>query len=249
MATQQFTIDVAFDPSAVGNESAPITFTTNDAANKTVTLTANSTAIAPVFPTAHLVTSGTALALNTTPIGGISDPATLTLSNRGGTPLNISAFNAVGLNRADFIVTVLDNNGNSINVSTNNGAFSIPVGRTYTVSVTFRPTINGNETAGITFSTNDAASVLVNLTETGTGTPPAAPLAPTGLTVTPISFHEIDLSFTDNSTNETNFRVYRSTTSATTGFTLVQTLARQRRNGNGPYLQGYRPQAQHHLFL
>ena len=50
------------------------------------------------------------------------------------------------------------------------------------------------------------------------------PLAPTGLTATAVSGTEIDLSWTDNATNETGYYVYRSA-NGLTGWTRIATLA------------------------
>jgi fibronectin type 3 domain-containing protein len=54
------------------------------------------------------------------------------------------------------------------------------------------------------------------------GTPVPAPAAPTGLTATATSGTQVSLSWTDNSNNETGFKVLRSTNGGTT-YTLVTT--------------------------
>lgn len=59
--------------------------------------------------------------------------------------------------------------------------------------------------------------------ETSATTSPALN-APSGLIATAVSSTQIDLSWTDNSSNETAFEVHRSTTSGS-GFTLVHTTA------------------------
>lgn len=51
----------------------------------------------------------------------------------------------------------------------------------------------------------------------------AAPSAPSGLTASVVSSSRIDLSWTDNSHNETNFTIWRSTTTGT-GYALVGTV-------------------------
>ncbi|NDD64071.1 MAG: hypothetical protein EBZ36_08855, partial [Acidobacteria bacterium] len=53
---------------------------------------------------------------------------------------------------------------------------------------------------------------------------PALPKAPTALTATAISANQINLSWTDNSSNETGFRIYRKTEGAS-AWTLVTTVA------------------------
>jgi hypothetical protein len=62
-------------------------------------------------------------------------------------------------------------------------------------------------------------SSAVNVTVVSTA--PAAPAAPTGLTATAVSGTRIDLAWSDNSTNETGFRVERSTNGSS--FTQIAT--------------------------
>jgi hypothetical protein len=59
------------------------------------------------------------------------------------------------------------------------------------------------------------------------GAPPFAvpPTAPSALTATAVSPFQINLSWTDNSTDETNFQIERSTTGATGTYTLFATVA------------------------
>lgn len=52
------------------------------------------------------------------------------------------------------------------------------------------------------------------------GSPPSAP---TGLTATPVSTSQINLAWTDNATNETAYKIYRSTNG--TDYTLIDTIA------------------------
>jgi hypothetical protein len=52
----------------------------------------------------------------------------------------------------------------------------------------------------------------------------AAPTAPSGLTVTPISSSQLDLAWTDNSSNEDGFEIERSP-DGSTGWTLIHTTA------------------------
>jgi titin len=58
-----------------------------------------------------------------------------------------------------------------------------------------------------------------------TPTPPPAPTAPTGVTATAVSSQRVDVAWTDTSSNETGFRVYRCTGQYSCGGrTLVATL-------------------------
>jgi hypothetical protein len=58
----------------------------------------------------------------------------------------------------------------------------------------------------------------------GTGTTPKFPAAPTGLTATPFNATEIDLAWTDNSTNEAGFKIERCTGSGCTNFVQIATV-------------------------
>ncbi len=91
-----------------------------------------------------------------------------------------------------------------------------------------------NEPSGTIVHAN--AGTSVNGTITGAGfswVTPGAPFnlvfippdAPTGLTVTPIASTLLNLTWTDNSTDETGFQIERSTTGAGGPFTLLTTVA------------------------
>src|SRR5690606_7514447 len=58
-----------------------------------------------------------------------------------------------------------------------------------------------------------------------TGTLPALPAAPSGLTATASSTTQINLSWTDNATNETSFRVERATSAGGPWTELTDSLA------------------------
>jgi hypothetical protein len=60
-------------------------------------------------------------------------------------------------------------------------------------------------------------------TPTATPTPTPTPAAPSNLTATAVSSSEIDLSWTDNSNNETEFKIERSTDAGVT-FTQIATV-------------------------
>lgn len=65
------------------------------------------------------------------------------------------------------------------------------------------------------------AMLLNTILRSGGSTPP--PATPTGLAATVISTARIDLAWTDAATNETEYRVYRSTDNVT--FSLIDTIA------------------------
>jgi hypothetical protein len=70
----------------------------------------------------------------------------------------------------------------------------------------------GNGFSFCTFSRNQITShVNANSSCLGSGTSPTAPAAPSNLSATAISRTRIDLTWADNSSNETGFRIERST--------------------------------------
>ncbi len=85
----------------------------------------------------------------------------------------------------------------------------------------------GSTTYWYRVSANNAAgnSSYSNVASAATMAPPATPpAAPTGLTATALSSSSIQLAWTDNSSDETGFKVERSSTSSTSGFSLVATV-------------------------
>jgi RHS repeat-associated protein len=51
------------------------------------------------------------------------------------------------------------------------------------------------------------------------------PSSPTNFTATPVTATQINLNWTDNADNETGFQIHRSSTSATSGYSLIYTTA------------------------
>jgi len=71
---------------------------------------------------------------------------------------------------------------------------------------------------------SNSAGASANSNQASATTLPLPPAAPGGLTATAVSSSQINLAWTDNSSNETNFVVARATASAGP-FTDVATLA------------------------
>ena len=55
-------------------------------------------------------------------------------------------------------------------------------------------------------------------------TQPASPAAPSNVTATPVSTSQVNLQWTDNSTNEEGFEVERCTGSGCSNFSLISTV-------------------------
>jgi FtsP/CotA-like multicopper oxidase with cupredoxin domain len=101
------------------------------------------------------------LAFGNQPVGTVSAPKTLTLSNTGGEiPLTFS----IAMNGANF--------GDFAQSNTCGGTVA-PNG-TCTISVTFKPTAAGARNASLGITTNDPANPLLSVGLSGTGTVPIA---------------------------------------------------------------------------
>ncbi len=170
--------------------------------------------------------SGTTTDLNLdfpdTTVGQNSSVETFTLTNTGDADLDVTSFAHTG----DFTVTVKDNTSAVVNTN----SFTIGAGLAFTVGVVFSPQSAADLTGGVTFDTNDAGNASVALTEAGTGiAAPSQPDAPSGMFVNAVLYNRINMAWTDNSDNENGFHIYQST-SANSGFALIQTLGANTRN-------------------
>jgi hypothetical protein len=168
-AGNDYTIEVTFTPTTWGSHNGSITFNTNDDANLDVTLTFDG----DTGPQAVLVViddSGTttdkAVDFSLVSMGSTSQAKTFTISNAGTEPLAISEFHKVTSSASgDFTVVVRDNAGVVVSAS----SFTVAVGESYTVEVTFSPGAVDNRTASIAFSTDVAGHSSVTLSLSGTG--------------------------------------------------------------------------------
>jgi hypothetical protein len=148
---------VVFTPSALGAESATLTFTT-DLGTQDVAL--SGTGVAPTIAAAP-----TSLSFSAQAKGSLSDPKQVTLTNNGTDSLAITGFTLSGSNSADFVV------------SPGSQAVSLAAGASATWSVRFAPTTGTNESASLTFA-SEAGGATIALTGVGINAP---------LTITPVS--------------------------------------------------------------
>jgi hypothetical protein len=102
-------------------------------------------------------------------VGTTSAPQIVTLTNTGNENLNVTGVSITGTNSHDF-------------AETNNCSRLIP-NATCTISVTFTPSLTGNETANVSITDNATDSPqLVSLAGVGTGGGTTVVLSPTSLT-------------------------------------------------------------------
>ena len=131
------TLSVTFKPTAAGTRNSSIAVTDNaQGSPQTVSLTGTGTVV---------VLSPTSLSFGTLPVGSLSKPQTVTLSNKGTTALSLSSLLIGGADAADFSKT------------TTCGS-SLAAANSCTVTVTFKPRAKGARTATLQFTDNGGAS-------------------------------------------------------------------------------------------
>ena len=164
-----YTIRVVLSPASEGAKAIAIGFDSNDPLETSASLDASGTATAAPAPDLGITDSvdpadDGAVAFADTEVGQTDGPQTFSLTNSGDADLDISNLAVTG-DTGDFEVTVRDNNSDPVV-----GDFSIPAGLTYTIEVTFSPTVDGALAINIDFDTNDASDPSVSLSAGGTGT-------------------------------------------------------------------------------
>ena len=133
-------INLTFKPAATGPSAAMLTISTS-AGVKGATLSGGGTA-----PTATL-TPSTSLTFAAQQIGSVSAAQTATLSNTGGSALSITSIALSGTNAIDF-------------TQANTCGTSLAAAGTCTISMTFKPSVVGPETATLTLVTAAGTQTL-----------------------------------------------------------------------------------------
>jgi len=156
-------IAVTFTPTASGNRTG------------TLSITSNASPTPVVFPLTGIGGAGaslspTALNLGSANLGATTAAQSVTLTNGTAFPVNISGITMSGPSAAQFS-------------SVNNCGTIVPASGACSVSVVFKPTATGTQTATMTIS-SDAATPLTPVALTGTGTTPVVSLSPSSLTFT-----------------------------------------------------------------
>lgn len=161
-------VSIVFSPLAVGLRTATLIFSDN-AANSPQTITLNGTAVASPPPApAVTLTPSSSLNFPGVPVQGTStSPQTVTLTNSGNAPLQISAAFLSGANATDFTL------------SSNNCSGAIAANASCSVAIVFSPSATGIRSALLTFSDN-AANSPQSLTVGGTAAPAVSIVASAG---------------------------------------------------------------------
>jgi len=135
------TISVTFKPTASGTRSAAITLTDNaTGGTQTVSLSGTGASAA-----AAVSLSATSLAFGSQPVPITSAAQIITLTNTGGTTLNITSLTVAGVNASDY-------------TQTGTCGSSIAAGANCTLAVMFTPSAIGARTAAVSIADNAAGS-------------------------------------------------------------------------------------------
>ncbi|MBI3670423.1 MAG: choice-of-anchor D domain-containing protein [Acidobacteria bacterium] len=153
------TFNVTFTPAAAGARAGNVRVTSN-AASSPDNDPLSGTGLTP----AGVSLSTTSLAFGNQRVGTASSPLGVTLTNNGGTQLNISSLALGGANPADF-------------AKSDTCGASVAAGASCTIRVTFSPTAAGARSAGVTII-DDAAGSPQTITLSGTGTASALLVSP-----------------------------------------------------------------------
>jgi len=158
------TISATFSPSAAGSRSATLTVNSSAGA-KTVALTGTGTAVA----TPGVLSMPAPFAFAAQTVGAAGPPHVFSLSNTGGTAVNVSS--VASSNAAEFAI------------SGSTCAGSVAAGASCSFNVTFTPSAAG------------ARSASVTVTSTGTGSPQAIAVSGTGNSVATPGVLSVPASF------------------------------------------------------
>ena len=154
-------INVTFKPAAAGGRNASISITDNAIGSpQAVSLSGNGTAPATNISPASITFGSLA-------VGTPSTAQSVTLSNTGNAPLNITSVSIAGSNAGDF-------------TQSNNCGSSVAAGSSCAISITFTPLASGSRTASLAIADNAMGSPQA-VSLSGTGASSAASVSPSSV--------------------------------------------------------------------
>ena len=167
--TESWVVNLKFDPTATGLVETPLTINSDDPNNPVTVVSLIGTGV--TVPT--LVASKSTLAFGSIPADGTGNQLvtqTLTLSNSGQLPLVVNQ-NGISLTKGTqfTIGSVVSSTQGAINLAPGSQTIAANSGETWTVTVTFDPSLAGN--------LSDSLNVVSN----AAGSPTSIPLTGTGL--------------------------------------------------------------------
>ena len=155
-ASASCTVGITFKPTAAGARSGTITVTSDGTGSpQTIAVSGNGTAVA----TPGQLSFATAVTFATQTLGTTSAPTNVTVTNTGGTAVNVSSITSNA--PAEFGVSA-------------SGCTTVNAGATCALSLTFTPAAAGARNASITLVSNGTGSPQA-IAVSGTGTAVATP--------------------------------------------------------------------------
>ena len=140
-----------------------------------------------------------------------------------GSELYLGTLNGTGSPYNNAATPLVSNDGTHGSKTVTSSNVTLSAG-TYPIAISYFHGSTGTAAIALTWKTPSSGTSYVSIPATAfvdaatvSGT---APAAPSNLVATTLSYNKIGLQWNDNSTNETGFEIYRST-SLTTGFTTV----------------------------
>jgi hypothetical protein len=160
--TTSCTINVTFNPAAIGSRTGVLTLTDN-VANSPQTVNLSGTGLG-----ATVSLSASSMTFSNQSVGTTSASQQVTLQNTGNTGLSVTSIALGGVNPGDFSLSQTCGN-------------SVAAGADCALNVTFTPTTYGARTATISL-VDSAANSPQTISLSGTGNAPTASLSPSSLT-------------------------------------------------------------------
>ncbi len=198
------TVDVTFDPSSLGAETAQVDLS-YDAGTGAATDLIDLTGTGTGGPTAD--TSPNTLAFGGQAVGSTSSANTETITNNGNTTLHISSVD-------------ITTGGGVFAISADNCTGTVLAGDQCTVNVRYSPTGLGADSGTLTF-TDDATDSPQQVAVTGTGTgAPTAGTSPNTLAFGPQALGTTSAPLTETVTNNGNVALNVSSVAVTAGGTV-----------------------------
>ena len=173
-------VTLSFDPTATGNLSDTLTIKSDDLTQPTVSVALTGIGL-PVaeLQIADSTGSGTDRTVNFGNVavngaGGTVGTATVTLSNAGSGPLTVSQ-NGITLPAGPFTITsIVSSQQGAINLASGPATIAAGGAETWTIGLTFDPTVTGLFQLPLTINSNDPNTPSATVSLLGTGvTPPA----------------------------------------------------------------------------
>ncbi|MGL6077104.1 MAG: RHS repeat-associated core domain-containing protein [Fimbriiglobus sp.] len=185
-SSETWTIQLAFDPLAVGTLTDTLRINTDDPANPIINVALSGSGVARP----NLVVGNGGIENRTVPFsdvavdgaGGIAGTASLTLSNSGSGPLIVNQ-NGLSLPVGPYSVTgITSSTQGAISLSTGSKTIAANSAETWTVGLKFDPTSTGLVQQALTVLSNDPDEAAASITLLGTGkTPPQLASTPSSL--------------------------------------------------------------------